>query len=97
MDVDLFAGRVFERRFFPMIAGELGAELDVDRALASKCTPRRRVKEASKPKLYLFNAGVVRALAGLLREPIEKAERGTLHERLVLHPWARRSIWARQP
>ncbi len=174
MDVDLLAGRVFERRFFPMIADELGADLDADRALAfgllpKVCaephhavdileayvhtylqqeiqqealvkdigafdrflevaaimngqvvntsaiardagvarptvqrffsvlidtligvwvpawTPRRRVKEVGKPKFYFFDAGVVRTLAGLLRDPVEKAERGALLETLVLH------------
>jgi predicted AAA+ superfamily ATPase len=47
--------------------------------------PRAKVKEASHPKFYLFDTGVVRALARRLREPLESAERGALLETLVLH------------
>jgi len=174
MDVDLLAGRVFERRFFPLTAAELGGELDMDRLLAfgalpkvcaeprhavdvleayvhtyleqeikqealvkdlgsfdrflevaatmngqvlnaagiardtgvtrhtvnrylsvlvdtligtwlPSWNPRLKVKEVSKPKFYLFDPGVVRALRGLLRDPPERAERGVLFETLVLN------------
>ncbi len=44
-----------------------------------------KVKEAASPKFYLFDAGVARALAGRLREPLEGIERGFLLETWVLH------------
>lgn len=47
--------------------------------------PRAKVKEASHPKFYLFDTGVVRALSRRLREPLEGAERGMLLETLVFH------------
>ena len=47
--------------------------------------PRAKVKEASHPKFYLFDTGVVRALSRRLREPLDGAERGTLLETLVFH------------
>lgn len=46
---------------------------------------RARVKEVAHPKFYFFDAGVARALAGRLREPLERAERGPLLETYVLH------------
>jgi uncharacterized protein len=48
-------------------------------------TPRARVKEVSHPKFYFFDCGVVRALQGRLREPIEQEERGHLLETWVLN------------
>ncbi len=47
--------------------------------------PRAKVKEVRHPKFYLFDTGVVRALSGRLREPLEAAERGALLETLVFH------------
>ena len=47
--------------------------------------PRAKVKEARHPKFYFFDAGVVRALAGRLREPLTDQERGHLLETYVLH------------
>jgi predicted AAA+ superfamily ATPase len=47
--------------------------------------PRVKVKEVRHPKFYLFDTGVVRALSGRLREPLEAAERGMLLETLVFH------------
>ncbi len=47
--------------------------------------PRRKVKEVAHPKFYFFDPGVVRALLGRLREPLEGAERGHLLETLVFH------------
>ncbi|MFH1436970.1 MAG: DUF4143 domain-containing protein [Pseudomonadota bacterium] len=174
MDVDLLAGRVFERLYFPLTAVELGADLQVDRllrfgSLPKVCSeprhaidileaythtylqqeiqqealvkdlgafdrflevaaimngemvntagiardagvarptvqrffsvlvdtligtwvpawnPRMKVKEVAKPKFYFFDPGVVRALSGLLRDPVEKAQRGPLLETLVLN------------
>lgn len=174
MDVDMLAGRVFERGFFPLTAGELAADAHIDRMLQFGClpkvyseprnsvdileayvhtylqqeiqqealvkdlgsfdrflevaaimngrvvntagisrdsgvsrttvqrffsvlvdtlvgswvpafNPRMKAKEVSKPKFYFFDPGVVRALTGLLRDPVEKAERGLLLETLVLH------------
>lgn len=46
---------------------------------------RAKVKEVRHPKFYLFDTGVVRALARRLREPLEGAERGALLETLVFH------------
>lgn len=46
---------------------------------------RAKVKEVSSPKFYLFDAGVARALAGRVREPLDGAERGFLLETWVLH------------
>lgn len=174
MDVDLLAGRVFERGFFPLSAAEAGEDFDLERSLAYGCLPkvvaepehsldilqayahtylqqeiqqealvkdlgsfhrflevaalmngqvvnasaiardagvarttverylsvlidtligyrlpawrpRLKVKESQKPKFYLFDPGVVRALSGSLHDPVEKAERGPLLETLVLH------------
>ena len=47
--------------------------------------PRARVKEVGHPKFYFFDTGVVRALAGRSREPLERAERGPLLETYVFH------------
>jgi hypothetical protein len=44
-----------------------------------------RVKEVGHPKFYFFDTGVVRALRGATREPLERAERGPLLETLILH------------
>jgi predicted AAA+ superfamily ATPase len=44
-----------------------------------------RMKEVGHPKFYFFDTGVVRALRGATREPLERAERGPLLETLVLH------------
>ena len=46
---------------------------------------RAKVKEVASPKFYLFDPGVVRALSGRLREPLEGSERGFLLETWVLH------------
>ena len=47
--------------------------------------PRAKVKEVVSPKFYLFDPGVVRALAGRLREGLDGMERGFLLETWVLH------------
>ena len=47
--------------------------------------PRAKVKEALHPKFYFFDTGVVRALSGRIREPLEASERGTLLETYILH------------
>ncbi len=47
--------------------------------------PRARVKEVKHPKFYFFDAGVVRALAGRLREPLDSAERGALLETYIFN------------
>ena len=44
-----------------------------------------RVKEVGHPKFYFFDTGVLRALHGSIREPLERAERGPLLETLILH------------
>ena len=46
---------------------------------------RAKVKEVASPKFYLFDPGVVRALAGRLREPLDGTERGFLLETWILH------------
>jgi predicted AAA+ superfamily ATPase len=46
---------------------------------------RAKVKEVVSPKFYLFDPGVVRALAGRLREPLDGTERGFLLETWLLH------------
>jgi len=48
-----------------------------------------RVNEVGHPKFYFFDTGVVRALRGATREPVERAERGPLLETLVLHELGR--------
>jgi len=47
--------------------------------------PRLKAKEVARPKFYLFDPGVVRAITGLLRDPPEQAARGPLFETLVLN------------
>lgn len=47
--------------------------------------PRFKIKVVAKPKFYLFDPGVVRALCGLLRDPLERGECGPLLETWVLH------------
>ena len=47
--------------------------------------PRARVKEVGHSKFYFFDTGLVRALSGRLREPLEPVERGYLLETYVLH------------
>jgi predicted AAA+ superfamily ATPase len=46
---------------------------------------RAKVKEVASPKFYFFDPGVVRALSGRLREPLDTLERGFLLETWVLH------------
>jgi len=46
---------------------------------------RAKVKETAKPKFYLFDPGVARALRGLQHEPLHASERGHLLETWVLH------------
>jgi len=46
---------------------------------------RAKVKEVATPKFYLFDPGVVRALAGRLRESLDASERGFLLETWILH------------
>lgn len=46
---------------------------------------RAKVKEVASPKLYLFDPGVARALAGRTREPLEREERGFLLETWIVH------------
>ncbi len=46
---------------------------------------RAKVKEVARPKFYLFDPGVARALAGRLREPLDGVERGFLLETWILH------------
>jgi uncharacterized protein len=47
--------------------------------------PRAKVRERAHPKFYFFDPGVVRALSGRLREPLDSAEKGRLFETWILH------------
>ncbi|HEX5051668.1 MAG TPA: AAA family ATPase [Planctomycetota bacterium] len=47
--------------------------------------PRLKVREVAHPKFYLFDPGVVRAVANRLRAPIHETEKGALLETWVLH------------
>ena len=47
--------------------------------------PQAKVRERARPKFYWFDAGVARAAAGLLHDPIDAAWRGTALETLVYH------------
>ncbi|MCK4305073.1 MAG: DUF4143 domain-containing protein [Candidatus Eisenbacteria sp.] len=47
--------------------------------------PRVKVKEVKHPKFHFFDPGVVRGVAGKLREPLTNDERGRLLETVVLH------------
>ncbi len=47
--------------------------------------PRAKVKEVSSPKFYFFDTGVVNALKGTLRSPLEAQDRGYLMETLFLN------------
>lgn len=76
---DAGVARPTVQRYFETLVGTLvGAWLPAWK-------PRRKVKEVSHPKFYFFDTGVVRALLGRLREPLEGAERGHLLETLVFH------------
>lgn len=46
---------------------------------------KAKIKEVNHPKFYFFDPGVVRAISGLLHDPVEKSEKGPLLETLVLH------------
>jgi len=46
---------------------------------------KRAVKQVAHPKLYLFDTGVTRQLAGLAHLPIHPEERGFLLETLLVH------------
>lgn len=47
--------------------------------------PRAKVKEVSLPKFYFFDSGVINALRGTLRSPLESQDRGYLLETLFLN------------
>ncbi len=46
---------------------------------------RVKIKEVGHPKFYFFDPGLVRALAGRLREPLDSIEAGYLLETWVFH------------
>jgi predicted AAA+ superfamily ATPase len=46
--------------------------------------PKAKIKETGHPKFYFFDPGVVRAVQGKLREPLESQERGWLLETLIV-------------
>jgi uncharacterized protein len=47
--------------------------------------PHAKVKEVQHAKFYFFDPGVVNALTGRLRDPLDKSDQGFLLETLVLH------------
>lgn len=47
--------------------------------------PGLKVRETAGPKFYWFDAGVARASAGLLRDPVDRRWQGTSLETLVYH------------
>ena len=47
--------------------------------------PGTKVREAVRPKFYLFDTGVVRTLANRVRDPLSDLEKGTLLETFFLH------------
>jgi predicted AAA+ superfamily ATPase len=47
--------------------------------------PRAKVKEVRLPKFYFFDAGIVNALKGTLRSPLDARDSGTLFETLFLN------------
>jgi len=76
---DAGVARVTVQRYFDVLADTLiGVRLPAWQA-------RARIKEVAHPKFYFFDPGVVRALQGRLRDPVESHERGPLLETLVLH------------
>jgi uncharacterized protein len=46
---------------------------------------RAKVKEVEHPRFYLFDPGIVRALTGRLRDPLDSNEYGRLLEGYILH------------
>ncbi len=76
---DAGAARPTVQRFFSVLVDTLiGTWLPA-------WNPRVKVKEVSKPKFYFFDPGVVCAILGQLRDPVERSDRGALLETLVLH------------
>lgn len=47
--------------------------------------PGHRVKETAHPKLYLFDAGVARACAGWLEDPLDSTSKGFAFETCILN------------
>ena len=47
--------------------------------------PGAKVREVSSPKFYWFDAGVARAAAGMLRDPLDGSARGFALETLIFH------------
>ena len=47
--------------------------------------PGAKVRESTHPKFYWFDPGVARAAAGLHRDPLDRAWRGTALETMIYH------------
>jgi uncharacterized protein len=47
--------------------------------------PRIKVRERQSPKFYFFDCGVVRAILGTLRDPLDSTERGVMFETFTAH------------
>jgi predicted AAA+ superfamily ATPase len=76
---DAGVARPTAQRYFDVLTSTLiGVWLPAWRSKA-------KVRETSHPKFYFFDPGVVRAIAGTLRDPLGKEERGALLEAYVLH------------
>jgi predicted AAA+ superfamily ATPase len=76
---DAGVARATVQRYFDVLADTLiGVSVPSWHAKA-------RIKEVAHPKFYFFDSGVVRALQGRLRDPVESQERGPLLETVVLH------------
>ena len=70
----------------PTVQGYLGTLTDTLIGVWLPAWRRRaKVKEVARPKFYLFDAGVARALAGRLKEPLDALDRGFLLGTWVLH------------
>lgn len=47
--------------------------------------PKLKVKEVAHPKFYFFDPGVVNAIVGRLRDPIDRRDQGFLFETIILN------------
>ncbi len=76
---DAAVGRTTAERYFSILADTLIG------TFIQPWNAKIRVKETSHPKFYFFDPGIIRSILGLLRDPIEQADRGKLLETLVLN------------
>ena len=70
----------------PTVQGYFGALVDTLIGFWLPAWRKRvKVKEVASAKFYFFDPGVARAVAGRVREPLERDERGFLLETWILH------------